>query len=147
MADYQKILLATDFSECKAQPAARAKALADTFGANLCLIHVVEPQPISDPAYGTISPYDIELSEQMMLVAQNLLEKMAEDLGVPKERQWVEVGNPSTEIVRVAKEQGIDLIVVGTHGRRGFGVLLGSTASSVIHHADCDVLTVRLRDV
>lgn len=146
MANYQKILLATDFSESKAQPAARARALADMFGCDLCLIHVVEPQPISDPTYGAVLPYDVEWNGQMILAAQESLAKMAEGLDVPQEYQWVELGNPSTEIVRVATEQGIDLIVIGTHGRRGLGVLLGSTASSVVHHASCDVLTVRLAD-
>jgi len=59
----------------------------------------------------------------------------------------VEIGNPKAEIVRVASEKDIDLIVIGTHGRHGIGLLLGSTATGVIHHAHCDVLTVRLKEV
>jgi universal stress protein A len=82
----------------------------------------------------------------MVEAAKLRLGRLAEDLAVPGERQWVEVGSPKAEIVRVAAEQNFDLIVIGTHGRHGIGVLLGSTASSVIHHADCDVLVVRLRD-
>jgi universal stress protein A len=47
--------------------------------------------------------------------------------------------------VRIAKERGVDLIVVGSHGRHGLQLLLGSTANGVLHLAECDVLAVRVR--
>ena len=56
------------------------------------------------------------------------------------------MGSPKTEIVRVANEHKVDLIIVGSHGRHGLALLLGSTANGVLHHATCDVLAVRLRD-
>ena len=102
---------------------------------------------MTDPVYGGIFPLDFDLTGQLLEAAQARLAKMAENLGIPKDLQWVEVGNPKAEIVRVASEKAVDLIVIGTHGRHGIAVLLGSTASSVIHHAGCDVLTVRLKDV
>jgi universal stress protein A len=61
------------------------------------------------------------------------------------ERRWIEMGSPKAEIIRIAREQRVDLIVLGSHGRHGLSLLLGSTASSVIHHAECDVLAVRLQ--
>lgn len=146
MASYRKILLAVDFSEFNRQTAARARDLADQFGGEMGLIHVVEPAPLGDPAYGVAMPFDFDLTGQMVEAAKLKLGKLAEDWGVPGERQWVEVGSPKAVIVRVAAEQHFDLIVIGTHGRHGIGALLGSTASSVIHHAECDVLVVRLRD-
>ncbi len=146
MSNYGKILLATDFSEFSGQTADRALEVAGSFGGELSLLHVVEPAPISDPVYGVIMPFEFDLTGQMVEAARIRLEKVAEKLGVPKDRQWVEVGSPKAEIVRVAKEQNIDLIVIGTHGRQGLRVLLGSTASSVVNHAGCDVLTVRLTD-
>jgi len=56
------------------------------------------------------------------------------------------MGSPKTEIIRVAQENGVDLIVVGSHGRHGLALLLGSTANGVLHYAPCDVLAVRLQD-
>lgn len=144
MANYGKILVAVDFSPHSSQTAVRAMAVAGKFGAELSAIHVVEPVPIGDPVYGVAMPFDFDLTGQMLEAARTQLAKMADEWGVPKDRLWVEVGSPKAEIVRVASEQGMDLIVIGTHGRHGIGVLLGSTASSVIHHAACDVLTVRL---
>ncbi|PZN83662.1 MAG: universal stress protein [Candidatus Methylumidiphilus alinenensis] len=144
MANYRKILLATDFSEFSNETARRAIALANAFGAEMCALHVQEPMALLDTGYADILPFDLELTEQMLNAAKARLEKLAEKLNIPKERQWVEIGSPKAEIVRVAAEQGIDLIVIGTHGRHGLGVLLGSTAASVVNHAGCDVLTVRL---
>lgn len=145
MAEYRKILLAADFSDVGGQVAERALMLAKRFGADLSLLHVVEPVPVGDAFYGLPQAFDFDLAGQMLESARRRLAKLGEELGVPEQRQWVEVGSPKTEIVRVAAEQGIDLIVAGTHGRHGIGALLGSTASSVVHHAGCDVLTVRLR--
>ncbi len=146
MADYRKILLATDFSEFSSQTATRAEEMARRFEAELSILHVVEPPPITDPGSGVIFPFDFDFTEQMVEGARERLAKLGERLGVPKERQSVEVGSPKAEIVRTAAEQNFDLIVVGTHGRHGIGLLLGSTAASVVHHAACDVLTVRLKN-
>ncbi|MDN5937003.1 MAG: universal stress protein, partial [Nitrosospira sp.] len=55
-------------------------------------------------------------------------------------------GVPEREIVRIAEEERVDLIVVGSHGRHGLALLLGSTANSVLHHAKCDVMAIRLQD-
>jgi universal stress protein A len=55
-------------------------------------------------------------------------------------------GTPKQEIVRLAEQEGIDLIVVGSHGRHGLSLLLGSTANSILHYAGCDVMTIRLLD-
>jgi universal stress protein A len=71
------------------------------------------------------------------------LAAVAEKVGVPEGQRWVELGSPKLEIIRVAEKMAADLIVVGTHGRHGFGLLLGSTAASVVNHALCDVLSVR----
>ena len=146
MSNYTKILLATDFSEISAQTVEKAREVALAFKSELCLLHVVEPLPFVDSGYGEGLPFDINLTEQMLKAAQTRLETLAESLNVSKANQWVEIGSPKAEIVRIASEQEIDLIVIGTHGRHGIGLLLGSTAASVIHHASCDVLTVRLKD-
>lgn len=146
MTDYRKILLATDFSECSDQTADRALKIARGLGAEICLLHVLEPMPMLDSTYADVFPVDLGLTRQILELSKGRLEKLAERLNVPMDRQWVEIGSPKAEIVRIAEEQHIDLIVLGTHGRHGLGILLGSTAASVIHHAGCDVLTVRLKE-
>ena len=57
----------------------------------------------------------------------------------------VTVGRPESEIHRLAKEEGADLVIVGSHGRKGLQLLLGSTANGVLHGTECDVLAVRIR--
>ena len=146
MANYRKILLATDFSAVSGQLAEQARTIATAFGAELSLAHVLEPVAVFDPGYAQMFPLELDMTDQLLEAAQTHMEKFAIPLAVPKERQWVELGSPKAEIVRIADENQIDLIVIGTHGRHGLGLLLGSTASSVIHHAHCDVLTVRLKE-
>jgi universal stress protein A len=91
-------------------------------------------------------PSNLDLTEEIMAAAKKRLTKLAERLNVPQDRMWLEMGSPKLEIVRVAKENNVDLIIVGSHGRHGLALLLGSTANGVLHHAVCDVLAVRLRD-
>ena len=146
MANYKKILLATDLSEFSGLVGGKALTIATTFNAELSLLHVVEFLPMLDSSYSEILPMEIDINERMLEIAKGRLEELAKDLNIPKERQLLELGTPKSEIVRVAKENGFEMIIVGTHGRRGLGILLGSTAASVIHHASCDVLTIRLRD-
>lgn len=145
MQAYQHILMATDFSEGAPDTAQRALELSQHYRARLTLLHVVESLPIVDSTYGPIMPFEIDLTEQMVAAARTRMESLGEQLGVSKDGQFVEVGSAKVEIVRIAEEQSVDLIVLGSHGRHGVGLLLGSTASSVIHHALCDVLAVRLR--
>jgi len=144
MQAYRHILVATDFSDHASAVAQRALELSKYYQAGLSLLHVVENLPIVDTTYGPVMPFEIDLTDQMVEAARTRIAKLGELVGVPEDHRLVEVGSPRMEIVRVAEEIGIDLIVVGSHGRHGIKLLLGSTASSVIHHATCDVLAVRL---
>ena len=75
--------------------------------------------------------------------ARRFLDRLAERLGVGDSQRWVVASHfTKREIHRVAKEQDVDLIVVGSHGRHGLALLLGSTASAVLHGAPCDVLAI-----
>lgn len=144
MSDYRHILLASDFSEGSVQVAQRAASLARCYQARLSAVHVVDYFPVADSAYGPGIPFDPDLTDQLVDAARQRLAELAEPLGVPGDAHWVEIGSPKLEIVRVAEEKGADLIVVGSHGRHGLQLLLGSTASGILHHARCDVLAVRL---
>lgn len=146
MENYRHVLLATDFSDHCAWVAERAYDLAKKHSAALSLLNVVEYQPFGDIENGPIITFDLELSEKLEQYAKERMNQLGLKLEVPEERQWVEFGSPKSEIIRVAEEQKVDLIVLGSHGRRGIALLLGSTASSVMHRAPCDVLAVRFRE-
>jgi universal stress protein A len=144
MEIYKHILLAVDFFEHDAEVSNRAKDLADRYQAKLSIIHVVDNMPITDSGYGLDLPFDLDLAAELMAAAKNKVAKLAEQLSISDDRTYLEMGSPKQEIIRVANENNVDLIVVGSHGRHGLALLLGSTANAILHHAKCDVLAVRL---
>ena len=146
MENYKHILFAVDFYEHCEAVANRAKDLANKFQAKLSIIHVVDSLPITDAGYGADIPFNMDLTTELMAGAKKRLAKLAERLDVTEDRLWLEMGSPKTEIIRIAEENKVDLIVIGSHGRHGLALLLGSTANGVLHHATCDVLAVRLQD-
>lgn len=139
---YQHILAAVDFSNSTERTSRRAADLAGRFGARLSLIHVVEYLPIALDAELMLPPM-ADVQEQLMESARKRLEKLAAGLEVKDAARYVELGSTKLEILRVAEAQKVDLIVVGSHGRHGLARMLGSTASGVLHGAQCDVLAVR----
>ena len=144
--NYRHILLAADLSEQSAYVARKAKYLAQTFQANLSVIHVLDNIPMPDTAYGTLVPLDQTSSYEMLETAKSRLKQLCDALGVEVRGRWMVWGVPGEEIVRIAGQERADLIIVGSHGRHGFGLLLGSTANSILHHARCDVMAIRLPD-
>lgn len=146
MAEYRHILVAVDFTPEHTQVTDRAVWLAKQTGAQLSLIHVVEFVHV-DLANELVLPQDMELQTQILETAETKLKEIAETLEVTGQvQQWVELGATKLEIHRVAEEQEVDLIVLGSHSRHGIGLLLGSTASAVLHGAPCDVLAVRVAE-
>lgn len=143
---YKNILFAADFSEHSIVVAERAFDLAQKYQSGLNILHVVDYLPIADSAYGPVIPFEKDLTDELVSAAKKRLANIANKYSIPIEKQWLEIGSPKLEIVRVAEENDIDLIVVGSHGRHGLALLLGSTANGVLHHAKCDVLAVRLKD-
>ncbi|TRX03559.1 universal stress protein [Candidatus Methylobacter oryzae] len=146
MESYKHILLAADFSEHGEAVANRAKDLAEKYQAKLSIVHVMDNLLITDAAYGSTIPFDLDLTAELMAAAKKRLAVLAEKLNIAEDCRWMETGSPKLEIIRVAEENEVDLIVLGSHGRHGFALLLGSTANGVLHHAQCDVLAVRLQD-
>ncbi|RMD68198.1 MAG: universal stress protein [Gammaproteobacteria bacterium] len=144
MEPYRLILLATDFSRESERIGQRAVDLARRFRAKIGIIHVVEHVPMDFPN-DIVIPEQLDGVEFLVEHATEQLRRFAEQLGIPEAPQWVEVGSAKREIVRVAREQGADLIVLGSHGRHGLAALLGSTADGVMHNAPCDVLAVRIQ--
>ena len=144
--NYQHILLAVDFTAHGDHVARKARYLAKIFGARLSIVHVLDNIPMPDTAYGSVIPLN-EPSGYDLLEAEKLkLKQMGLQLGVDSDYLWLIWGVPGQEIVRIGEQQGVDLIIVGSHGRHGLALLLGSTANSVLHHAKCDVIAIRLQD-
>jgi universal stress protein A len=142
MSDYRRILLAVDLTEESNAVATRARRIAEAFGAELHIVHVIEPLSL---AYGGDIPMDLSsVQDQIHDQAKSHLAEFAATLNVPAERQHLIFGRPESEIQRTAQALGADVIVVGSHGRHGLALLLGSTANGVLHGASCDVLAVRV---
>lgn len=142
MSQYTKILVAIDLSEDSTAVVERARALADASNAELHLIHVIEPLSF---AYGGDIPMDFSgIQEEIHQQATQQMRRFGERHNIDVQHQSILLGKPDVEIHDTAKELGTDLIVVGSHGRHGLALLMGSTANAVMHGANCDVLAVRV---
>ncbi len=144
MEPYKHILVALDLSNEAWQVAERGRDLADRYDARLSLVHVVEPI-IVDNSYDLMTSLPAELDDTLQERARAFLEKITQQLELTDVPQIVTLGSTRGEIFRIAQEESMDLIVVGTHGRHGVGLLLGSTANSILHGTPCDVHAVRIR--
>ena len=141
---YKRVLFATDFDEVGISAAYKAKKIADENGADLILVHVVEPIPAyAYPGFAGFAEVELSIREQ----AEKELNELGEKLGVDAKHRFIEFGSTKNEILKVAQEKQIDLIVTGSHGKHGLSLLLGSTASAILHGAQCDVLIVRAKSI
>jgi len=143
----RSILLPTDFSECASCALSYATSLAREFKASIICVHVIEPVVPTVGYTGITEPLPIaDISDQLEDSATRELPKVAEcDECAGLEIEEVIVhGDAAAEIVRVAREREVDLIVIASHGRTGLGrMLFGSTAEEVVRHASCPVLVVK----
>jgi len=148
MADIKKILLATDFSENSKWALTYALSFAQKFDAKLYILHVIQQPTYPLGMYAEIS-FDAmdKFNRNISDVTEREMKSLCEaQLGSFKNFESLIVnGTPYLEIIRIAKEKEVDMIVVGTHGRTGLDhVLFGSTAEKVLRKSTCPVLSVRL---
>ncbi len=143
MDNYKHVLVALDFSAEAAMVLDKAAEIARSNQAGLTLFHAVE---CSDALYVSdlVMPVDMELCEDMAKKAKNRLIEIAGKLGLEDVATRVSIGVAKHEIISAASDAKVDLIVLGSHGRHGLQLLLGSTANGVLHLAKCDVLAVRV---
>ncbi len=133
----KKILFATDFSEHSEEARQFATSLARDSGAMLLIVHAVDYRPDRG-----LNGY-IEESEATTYARRQLNETVPADPEVGYAQKLLN-GVPGSEIVWCAEEEGVDLIVIGSHGRTGLmRMLLGSVAEAVVRRAKCPVLTVK----
>ncbi len=143
MSVYKQVLIAVDLTEDSREVSRRGHALATLCAAKLSFLHVVEFIPV-DPAGEALLPPPVDLEGELVQGARQRLDALCASLGLHAAPRRVEVGNIKSEILRVAAEEQADLLVLGSHGRHGLALLLGSTEKSLLHKAPCDVLAVRL---
>ena len=146
MVTYQKIMVAVDLSSESEAVLQKAELIADP-NAEIHLVYVQEPM---DNVYVGIVPQSAAFSGLGDLEAQ-LGEELKQKLtvlggkfNVPGDQLHILHGSPAHEVHRFAKDNDVQLIVIGTHGQKGLQLLLGSTANAVLHGASCDVLSVRV---
>jgi nucleotide-binding universal stress UspA family protein len=143
----KSILLPTDFSECGNYALSYATSLARTFGASIIAVHVIETIVPTVGYSGMTEPLPIaDITEQLEDSAERELPRLAEceECAGLEIEELIVHGEAASEIVRVAKEREVDLVVISSHGRTGLGrMLFGSTAEAVVRHASCPVLVVK----
>jgi universal stress protein A len=142
MADYKKILVLLDLTDSSEQIVAAARDMAAHSNAAMVMLHVVEFVP-AEPMGETLMP-TVQIEEDLEQRAKIKLDELSARL-LTHATTRVEAGNKKTEILRVAKEEAADLIVLGSRVRHGLGVLVNFTEDTVLHAAHCDVLAVRLK--
>lgn len=140
---YKHILLAVELDpESDSYLITRTKELLDGHPSRLTIIHAVEHNNNYGAAYGVMAGVDVE--EMIMDEAEKNMAALAAKMDAPGEHHLIMVGPAKQVILEEAKRVDADLIIVGSHGRHGVALLLGSTSNAVLHGAHCDVLAVRV---
>lgn len=137
----KSVLIATDFSEASDKALRHAIAIARHYGAKLYLVHVV-----SSLGFSLAGPDALNVATDVVWEdareLENRLVQTGALSGLPHE-VIVRQGNVCDELDKIIEQEHIDLVIIGTHARRGFGkLLLGSVAERIFHRANCLVLTV-----
>ena len=146
MITYKTILAAIDTSEEANEVLLRAHKMAELHGAQLHVMTVIRPLSFTYSGFEStgMSQAMVNFETDVNARTKEALEKIAIPLGITKEQMHVELGRPADEIKTKAENLQAGLIVLGSHGRHGLGLVLGSTSNGVLHGTTCDVLTVRI---
>jgi len=143
---YKNILVAVDTTEEAEDVLKVARELARDKSATISVVTVI--RPMADfyiNLYSTLeSSPDIGIEARAVERATEWLSDLVKSLGIDASAVNVLIGTPAAEIRQLADKLGADLVVVGTHGRHGLGLMLGSTANGVLHGSPCDVLAVKV---
>lgn len=149
MTPYKTVLIAVDLEGEPEQVLAKAHGLIDP-STDILILHVT-----FDPSYiyasytatgGVQKPTSVTVKDQAKVKTLQALEKLLKNSELKKAKKIVEFGHTADLIIASAEQLQADLIIIGSHGRQGVRMLLGSTANAVLHHATCDVLAIRIKE-
>ncbi len=147
MPKIEKVLAPIDFSEHSRDAFRVASSLKREFGAQVSLLHVFDISQLLGLGWSLYGEsLEGEVLARMQSDAAAALDKFLGDIGVHDEeiKLITARGKPFVEIIRAAREEDVDMIVMGTHGRKGLELLfMGSNAEKVVRKAPCSVMTVR----
>ena len=144
---YQNILVAIDFSASADTVIRRGIEFQNDCQADLSVLHVVDHlPPLGFGEEPLIAPDWLIPEKELIKNAEKSLDSIMQNHNLTNCEHLVLLGTAINEIIRVADEKKCDLIIIGSHGRHGVRLLLGSTANGILHHANCDVLAVRVKD-
>jgi universal stress protein A len=140
---YRRILTVVDLTDRSPEVVQRARGIAAACGnAQLELLHVVEFVPV-EPLSDSLMPA-VQIEGELLERARARLLALATSLDLGTVPRHVAAGNVKSEILRIARELAVDLIVLGSRERHGLSILVNLTEDTVLHAAPCDVLAVRL---
>lgn len=144
MMDIRRILVPCDFSEYSEKALTWALAMAERWRSHVLLLHVI-PRPAYPPmlmgSYFNVAEFEASLQADAESRAKEIVTRSG-NKPIQIDTQVV-IGEPFHDICRIAEQEKVDLIVMGSHGRTGLShVLLGSVAERVVRHAPCPVLVV-----
>lgn len=142
MSVYRHLLVAVSLDGSGPAVLRRATALAQAFGAELSVLHVVEYIPIESGELLMTAP--IDLTEQLEKQARTQLEALCAEFQIASTAMHTATGPVTQQIQQLAKSLGADLIVLGHHPRHGIAAWFNHTEENVITRADCDVLALRV---
>lgn len=147
MSEYSHILAAVDFSAAADHVLDKACEISQRNNAKLSLLHVVEYMPPIDFTGEPLLVNNWVIDEEEMLEhARKSLQNLSKKHNLKDAELVVRIGTPKHEISSFVKEQQCDLVIMGSHGRHGLSLLLGSTANSVLHAMPCDILTIKIAE-
>lgn len=139
---YQHVLIAVDSSPESELVLSKGLQLAKPWGAKISVIHAMELPVAMVGEMALVDTY-FNAEEYAKLIKETLVEKIKK-AGLALEALHIEAGLPAMKVTAYAEQHGVDLIVTGSHGKRGLSLLLGSVASGILHKAKCDVFVCRI---
>jgi len=142
----REFLVAVDLADGADEVLTAARQLAEAQDGKLRVINVVRPLNLvyRDLGLAPVAANYENFEANVLASAEANLIELASEYGVTAENCTVLLGSPASEIRSHAEDRGSEIIVIGTHGRHGLGLLLGSTANAVLHGVPCDIFIVRI---
>ena len=145
MSIYNHILVAIDFSESSELVLEKSLIISQHESTRISLLHVVEYLAPIDYLDDSFMNTNWAKEEQVMLGrAKDKMQQFVKKHNLKDVAQEIELGVPKLVIAKFVEQHLCDLVILGSHGRHGFSLLLGSTANAVLHAMPCDVLTIKI---